>query len=62
MHLLIHKMVFKARSQNNILEDNTFSNIQSSEYSLSGDSSLIIREQQFDNALIAADGRQQRMS
>jgi hypothetical protein len=49
-------MRFKARSQKNILEDNTFFNIQSSEYILSGDSSLIIREQQFDNALIAADG------
>jgi parallel beta-helix repeat protein len=46
-----------ARSHDNILEDNTFSNIQSSEYSLSGDSSIIIRgQQQFDNALIAAEG------
>jgi hypothetical protein len=49
-------MPFKAKNQNKILEDNTFSNIQLSEYSLSGDSSLIIREQQFDIALIAADG------
>jgi parallel beta-helix repeat protein len=45
-----------ARSHDNILESNTFSNIQSSEYSLSGDSSIIIRAQQFDNALIAAEG------
>ncbi len=33
-----------------------FSNIESSEYSLSGDSSVTIRGQQFDNALIAAEG------
>jgi hypothetical protein len=33
-----------------------FSNIQSSEYSLSGDSSIIIRGQQFDNTLITAEG------
>jgi parallel beta-helix repeat protein len=45
-----------ARSHDNILENNMFSNIQSSEYSLSGDSSIIIRGQQFDNALMAAEG------
>jgi parallel beta-helix repeat protein len=45
-----------ARSHDNILENNMFSDIESSEYSLSGDSSIIIREQQFDNALIAAEG------
>ncbi|MDQ3853798.1 MAG: right-handed parallel beta-helix repeat-containing protein [Thermoproteota archaeon] len=45
-----------ARSHDNILENNMFSNIQSSEYSLSGDSSIIIRGQQFDNALITAEG------
>jgi parallel beta-helix repeat protein len=45
-----------ARSNDNILENNMFSNIQSSEYSLSGDSSIIIRGQQFDNALMAAEG------
>jgi mannuronan 5-epimerase len=45
-----------ARSNDNILENNMFYNIQSSEYSLSGDSSIIIRDQQFDNALIAAEG------
>src|ERR671918_353240 len=45
-----------ARSHDNILENNIFSNIQSNEYSLSGDSSIIIREQHFDNALIAQEG------
>ncbi len=46
-----------ARSNDNILENNIFSNIQSSEYSLSGDSSIIIRgQQQFDNAVMAAEG------
>jgi parallel beta-helix repeat protein len=46
-----------ARSNDNILENNMFSNIQSSEYSLSGDSSIIIRgQQQFDNAVMAAEG------
>src|SRR5215207_894804 len=41
------------RSHDNILENNTFSNIQSSEYRLSGDASIVIRGQHFDNALIA---------
>jgi parallel beta-helix repeat protein len=45
-----------ARSHDNILENNMFSNIESSEYSLSGDSSIMIREQQFDNVLITAEG------
>ena len=46
-----------ARSNDNILENNMFSNIQSSDYSLSGDSSILIRgQQQFDNALMAAEG------
>jgi len=45
-----------ARSNDNILENNMFSNIQSSEYKLSGDSSIIIRGQQFDNASMAAEG------
>jgi poly(beta-D-mannuronate) C5 epimerase len=44
------------RSHDNILENNIFSNIQSSEYSLSGDSSIIIGEQHFDNAIIAQEG------
>jgi parallel beta-helix repeat protein len=45
-----------ARSHDNILESNTFSDIESSEYSLSGDSSIIIRGKQFDYALIAQEG------
>jgi len=44
------------RSQDNILEGNTLSNIQSSEYRLTGGSSYIIREQHFDNALISSAG------
>jgi mannuronan 5-epimerase len=45
-----------ARSHDNILESNTFSNIESSEYRLSGGSSIIIRGQHFDNALISHEG------
>jgi mannuronan 5-epimerase len=41
------------RSQDNILENNLLSNIQSSEYRLSGGSSVIIRGQHFDNARIS---------
>jgi poly(beta-D-mannuronate) C5 epimerase len=44
------------RSQNDILENNTFSNITSSEYLLSGNAGIIIRGQNFDNTLIAEDG------
>jgi hypothetical protein len=44
-----------ARSHDNILVNNTLSNIESSEYRLSGDSSMIIREQHFDNALISQE-------
>jgi parallel beta-helix repeat protein len=42
-----------ARSQNNIVENTTFSDIGSSEYDLSGNSALTIRGQQFDDALIS---------
>jgi poly(beta-D-mannuronate) C5 epimerase len=45
-----------ARSQDNILESNTLSNIQSDEYQLTGGSSIIIREQHFDNTLISPAG------
>jgi parallel beta-helix repeat protein len=45
-----------ARSHDNILESNTLSNIQSSEYRLTGGSSFIIREQHFDNAIISPAG------
>ncbi len=44
------------RSHDNILENNRFSDIESGEYILSGDSSIIIRGQQFDNYLIAEEG------
>ena len=44
------------RSRDNILENNRFSDIESGEYILSGDSSIIIRGQQFDNYLIAEEG------
>ena len=44
-----------ARSHNNIVQNTTFSDIESSEYRLLGDSSIVIREQQFDNALISED-------
>jgi parallel beta-helix repeat protein len=44
------------RSHDNILENNSFYDIISSEYRLSGDASITIRGQQFDNALIAEAG------
>ena len=42
-------------SHNNIVENMRFSDIEESEYRLLGDSSLIIRGQHFDNALISED-------
>jgi parallel beta-helix repeat protein len=48
--------IVATRSHDNILENNRFYNITSSEYRLSGDASIIIRGQQFDNALIAEIG------
>jgi hypothetical protein len=44
------------RSQDNVLEDNEFYNISSSEYSLSENSSIIISGQDFDRALISEEG------
>jgi mannuronan 5-epimerase len=44
------------RSHDNILENNRFSDIESGEYILSGDSSIMIRGQQFDNYLLAEEG------
>jgi parallel beta-helix repeat protein len=44
------------RSQDNILENNTLSNIESGEYRLTGGSSLTIRGQHFDNAQISQYG------
>jgi parallel beta-helix repeat protein len=43
------------RSHNNIVENTTFSDIESSEYRLLGDSSLIIGRQHFDNVMISGD-------
>lgn len=44
------------RSQDNVLEDNEFSKISSSEYSLSGNSTIIIRGQDFDDDSVAQEG------
>jgi parallel beta-helix repeat protein len=43
--------IVATRSHDNILDNNRFSDIESSEYRLSGGSSMIIRGQHFDNAL-----------
>jgi mannuronan 5-epimerase len=43
------------KSHNNIVQNTTFSDIESSEYRLLGDSSIVIIGQQFDNALISGD-------
>jgi poly(beta-D-mannuronate) C5 epimerase len=42
------------RSNNNFIQNITFSDIESSEYRLSGNSSIVIRGQDFDNTLITA--------
>ena len=44
------------RSHDNILENNRFSDIESGEYILSGNSDITIRRQNFDNILIAEEG------
>jgi parallel beta-helix repeat protein len=44
------------RSHDNILENNRFSDIESGEYILSGNSDIIIRGQNFDNTLIMEEG------
>jgi parallel beta-helix repeat protein len=44
------------RSQDNVLQSNTLSNIQSSDYRLTEGSSFVIRGQHFDNALISQGG------
>jgi poly(beta-D-mannuronate) C5 epimerase len=43
-------------SHDNILENNTFADIESSEYRLTLDSDIMIRGQNFDDASIAAEG------
>jgi poly(beta-D-mannuronate) C5 epimerase len=44
------------RSQDNIVENSTFSDIESSEYLLSGNSRMIIRGQDFDDTSISEEG------
>jgi parallel beta-helix repeat protein len=44
------------RSQNNIVENTTFFDIESSEYHLFGNSSITIRGQEFDDAIISGEG------
>ncbi len=46
------------RSHSNLVQNTTFSNIESSEFRLLADSSLTIREQQFDDALITESDSQ----
>jgi poly(beta-D-mannuronate) C5 epimerase len=48
--------VVATRSQDNIVQDTTFYDIEESEYRLSGDSSIRIRGQHLDNPLISQDG------
>src|SRR5215212_3269186 len=48
--------VSASRSQNNIEENTTFSDIEESEYHLAGNSGLIIRGQEFDDAVISGEG------
>jgi parallel beta-helix repeat protein len=42
-------------SHNNIVQNTTFSDIDSNEYRLLGDSSIVIIGQEFDNVLISGD-------
>jgi parallel beta-helix repeat protein len=44
------------QSQDNVLENNKFSNIDSSEYLISGNSTITISRQHFDNTAIAEEG------
>jgi parallel beta-helix repeat protein len=48
--------ITSARSQNNIVENNTLSDIESSEYLLEGNSGITIRGQQFDDTSISGEG------
>ena len=48
--------IMAIRSHDNIVANTTLSDIEESEYTLSGNSSMIIREQHFDNALISDEG------
>jgi hypothetical protein len=48
--------VSASRSQNNVVENTTFSDIEENEYHLAGNSGLTIRGQQFDDAVISGEG------
>ena len=48
--------VSASRSQNNVVETTTFSDIEENEYHLAGNSGLTIRGQQFDDAVISGEG------
>src|SRR5919106_1509046 len=48
--------VSASRSQNNIVENTTFSDIEENEYHLAGTAGLKIRGQQFDDTLISGEG------
>ncbi|MDQ3909486.1 MAG: hypothetical protein M3232_03650, partial [Thermoproteota archaeon] len=47
--------IVATRSHDNIVQDTTFSDIKSSEYRLSGDSTIRIRGQDFGSAIISHD-------
>jgi parallel beta-helix repeat protein len=47
--------IVAARSHDNIVQNATFFNIEESEYRLSEDSSIILKGQHFDNAIISQD-------
>jgi mannuronan 5-epimerase len=47
--------IVATRSQDNIVQDTRFSDIKSSEYRLSGDSTIILRGQDFGSAIISHD-------
>ena len=47
--------IVAARSHDNVIQNATFFNIEESEYRLSEDSSIIIKGQHFDNAIISQD-------
>jgi parallel beta-helix repeat protein len=47
--------IVAARSHDNVVQNTVFSDIESSEYRLSGNSSMIIRDQHFDNTIISQE-------
>src|SRR5215203_1687274 len=59
MSYLAPRMVLPQQEVNNIVESTTFSDIESSEYHLSGNSALSIRGQQFDDALISGEAEEE---